>query len=98
VKNEYLASMQQTISIVVKGRVHGVYFRQTAQEKATTLGITGTVRNLPDRSVKIIATGIKEQLDKLIGWCRQGPSRAEVSGIELKEEALREFPDFRILK
>ena len=90
--------MLQTISIVVKGRVQGVYFRQTAQDKATTLGITGTVRNLPDRSVKIIATGIKEQLDKLIAWCRQGPSRAEVSGIELKEEALREFPDFRILK
>ena len=90
--------MLQTISIVVKGRVQGVYFRQTAQEKATALGITGTVRNLPDRSVKIIATGIKEQLDKLIAWCRQGPSRAEVSGIELKEEALREFPDFRILK
>lgn len=90
--------MLQTISIIVKGRVQGVYYRQTTQEKATLLGITGTVRNLPDRSVKIIATGEKKQLDKLLAWCKQGPSRAEVSSIETKEEELRDFPDFRVLR
>ena len=90
--------MLQTISIIVKGKVQGVYYRQTTQEKAMALGITGTARNLPDRSVKIIATGSKEQLDKLLAWCRQGPSRAEVSGIESNEEELRSFPDFRILR
>ena len=90
--------MQLTISIVVKGKVQGVFYRQTTQEKATTLGVTGTVRNLPDRSVKIVATGTKEQLDKLIAWCRQGPSRAEVSSLETKEEELRTFPDFRIVR
>ena len=83
---------------MVKGKVQGVFYRQTTQEKATALGVTGTVRNLPDRSVKIIATGTKEQLDKLITWCRQGPSRAEVSNVETKEEELRTFPDFRILR
>jgi len=90
--------MPQTISIIVKGKVQGVYYRQTTQEKATTLGIRGTVRNLPDRSVKIIATGEKAQLDKLLAWCRQGPSRAEVSSIECREEELRDFPDFRVLR
>jgi len=90
--------MPQTISIIVKGKVQGVYYRQTTQEKATMLGITGTVRNLPDRSVKIIATGEKAQLDKLLAWCRQGPSRAQVSGIECREEELRDFPDFRVLR
>jgi len=90
--------MLQTISIIIKGKVQGVYYRQTTQEKAMALGITGTARNLPDRSVKIIATGTREQLDKLLAWCRQGPSRAEVSGIETKDEELRSFPDFRILR
>jgi acylphosphatase len=90
--------MLQTISIIVKGKVQGVFYRQTTQEKAAILGITGTVRNLPDRSVKIIATGTKEQLDKLSAWCRQGPSRAEVSDIIFFEEAPRSFPDFRIVK
>ncbi|MEO5594429.1 MAG: acylphosphatase [Chitinophagaceae bacterium] len=90
--------MLQTISIIVKGKVQGVYYRQTTQEKATALGITGTARNLPDRTVKITATGTKPQLDKLLAWCRQGPSRAEVNSIEWKEEELRSFPDFRILR
>ena len=90
--------MLQTVSIIVKGRVQGVYYRQTTQEKATSLGITGTVRNLPDRNVKIMATGEKEQLNKLVAWCRQGPSRAEVASVECKEEELRVFPDFRVLR
>jgi acylphosphatase len=90
--------MLQTISIIVTGRVQGVFYRQTTQEKAIALGITGTVRNLPNRSVQIIATGTKEKLDILTAWCRQGPSRAEVSGIELREEVLKEFVDFKIVK
>jgi acylphosphatase len=90
--------MLQTISIIVKGKVQGVYFRQTTHEKATALGITGVVRNLPDRSVKIIATGTKDQLDKLTAWCKQGPSRAEVGDIVYLDEELRNFPDFRIVK
>lgn len=90
--------MLQTISVTVKGKVQGVYYRQTTQEKATALGITGTVRNLPDRNVKIIATGTKEKLDVLVAWCRQGPSRAEVSSVELTDEPLTAFDDFRIVK
>jgi acylphosphatase len=90
--------MLQTISIIVKGKVQGVYYRQTTHEKANTLGITGTVRNLPNRNVHIIATGTKEQLDILVAWCRQGPSRAEVTSIELRDELLQAFIDFRIVK
>jgi acylphosphatase len=90
--------MLQTISVIVKGKVQGVYYRQTTQEKAIALGITGTVRNLSDRNVKIIATGTKEQLDVLLAWCRQGPSRAEVSSIEMNDEPLQEFTGFRIVK
>jgi acylphosphatase len=60
--------MLQTISIIVKGKVQGVYYRQTTQEKAAALGITGMVRNLPDRNVQITATGTKEQLEKLVTW------------------------------
>ena len=90
--------MQQTISIIAKGKVQGVYFRQTSMEKAISLGICGTVRNLPDRNVKIVATGNKEQLDQLIHWCRQGPSRAEVSELLIIDEPLQAFEGFSILR
>ena len=67
--------MLQTISITVSGKVQGVFYRQSTKEMATSLGITGQVKNLSDGSVYIIATGTKEQLDKLVDWCRQGPRR-----------------------
>jgi acylphosphatase len=90
--------MLQTISIIVTGKVQGVYYRQSTRQKAAETGITGTVSNLQDGSVYIIATGTKDQLDKLCQWCRQGPAKAAVTGIETKDEPLREFKDFRIIR
>lgn len=90
--------MQHTISIIVKGKVQGVFFRQSTREKAIMLGITGTVANKPDGSVYIVATGTKEQLDALTAWSKTGPPRAMVSGIDVKEESAKDFTDFRIVK
>ncbi len=55
--------MLQTISLDIRGKVHGVFYRQSAREKAMELDITGTVQNNPDGSVTIIATGHAGQLD-----------------------------------
>ncbi len=90
--------MLQTISIIVKGRVQGVYFRQTSMEKAISLGITGEVCNTPNRNVKILATGTREKLDQFIAWCRQGPSRAEVSELLIADEPLQNFEGFKIVR
>ena len=88
----------QTISILVKGLVQGVYYRQSAKEKAISLSITGTVKNLPDGKVELIATGDAAQLKDLINWCRQGPSRAIVTEIKTNELPLQQFSDFRIIR
>jgi acylphosphatase len=88
--------MLQTISIIVSGKVKGVYFRHSTREKAIALGITGFVKNLPDRSVYIIATGIKEQLDELVAWCRSGPPKAQVSDVHVQPETLQPFDRFNI--
>jgi len=88
----------QTISILVKGLVQGVYYRQSAKEKAISLSITGTVKNLPDGEVELIATGDAAQLKDLINWCRQGPSRAIVTEIKTNELPLQQFSDFRIIR
>lgn len=88
--------MKQTISIIVSGRVQRVFYRQSTKEMATAHGITGHVRNAPDDTVHIIATGTKGQLDKFLGWCRQGPPKARVTGIEVLELPLQEFDRFTI--
>lgn len=90
--------MLQTISIIVSGRVQGVFFRHSAKETAQHLNITGEVKNLNDGTVAIIATGTKEQLDQLIEWCKQGPPKANVAGIEIKNLSLQEFANFNIVR
>ena len=86
----------KTISIIVNGRVQGVYFRQSIKDKAMELEITGRVRNEADGSVKITACGEDEQLQKLIKWCHKGPSGARVDGVQVEELSMEHYNDFRI--
>ena len=87
----------ERIEIVVSGIVQGVFFRASTREVATKLGIRGTVRNLSDGSVEIIAEGTKEKLNKLIRFARNGPPSARVYDIEVKwVKAKSDLPSFRI--
>jgi acylphosphatase len=88
----------KTVSILVSGKVQGVWFRKHTQEKAIELGITGTVENRSDGSVLIYATGTGEQIDQLTNWCRQGPPRAEVLVIDITPLPLTSYTGFKILR
>jgi len=88
--------MRHTYSILVTGEVQGVFFRQTAKEKARDLGVQGTVKNKEDGSVAIVATGTKELLDAFVQWCKAGPPRAKVQNVEVKEIPLQHFGSFTI--
>ena len=88
--------MLQTISIIVSGKVQGVFYRQSAREKALAIGVKGKVMNLSNGDVQIIATGTKEQLEKLLEWCRQGPPKAIVSNVTSHELPLQQFDSFYI--
>ena len=86
-----------TYHILVSGKVQGVYFRQSTKSKAEALGITGTVENLQDgNTVSILASGDKDQLDRFIEWCRQGPPMAIVEQVQTEELAPQVFERFSI--
>jgi acylphosphatase len=87
-----------TIRLVITGKVQGVFYRKSAKEKAGELKITGTVRNLANGDVEIIATGNREQLDNLISWCKTGPPKAVVAKIEIEEQPFQLFNDFSITR
>ncbi len=88
--------MQKTISIIVYGRVQGVFFRQSTRETALQAGLSGTVRNHADGSVHIIATGEEELLDSFIEWCKSGPPKASVDHVEVTEQPFQPFRSFII--
>ncbi len=90
--------MEQTLSILVSGKVQGVFFRQATKEKANKSNISGEVRNTEDGKVAIIATGTPEQLEEFVQWCRQGPPKARVSGVDVKELPFKFFAGFNIIR
>jgi acylphosphatase len=87
-----------TFSIRVTGKVQGVYFRQFCKEMAIDLGIKGTVNNERDGSVRLIATGSPDQLNKLLSFCKKGPPRARVEEVQWTACELRLYDDFTILR
>ncbi len=70
------------LHLKIYGRVQGVYFRSSAQDKARELGLSGWAKNMPDGTVEIVAEGEEVQLQEYLEWCKKGPSVARVEKIE----------------
>jgi acylphosphatase len=51
------------LAVLYGGRVQGVGFRYTVKSIAPGFEVTGTIRNLPDGSVELIAEGLREELE-----------------------------------
>jgi acylphosphatase len=66
----------------VQGRVQGVGFRAFVVARGRALGLSGTVRNLPDGAVWVEAEGPRPILERLLAEIRQGPPASRVSGVE----------------
>lgn len=88
--------MVQTFVIIVSGKVQGVYYRQSARQKAQELGVTGFVKNMANGDVMLIATGNTEQLNALVEWCRKGPPAARVNNVQVTEEEAHYYEGFTI--
>lgn len=88
----------KTIQIIVKGKVQGVFFRQSAKEKAIELGLTGTVQNTSDGHVQITVTGDLKPLTIFTSWCRVGPPRAIVTKVMKEEVPLQPFANFSVIR
>lgn len=73
------------IAVRVHGKVQGVFFRASTQEKAEELGLKGFVQNENDGTVYLEAEGEPVALRALEEWVQIGPSRARVERVEVKE-------------
>lgn len=75
------------VSVRIKGRVQGVFFRQSAKEEAQRLKLKGYVSNLPDGDVEALAEGTEEAVKTFVAWCHHGPPSARVDEVQVREEA-----------
>jgi acylphosphatase len=87
----------QTIQLFVSGRVQGVGFRACVRRIALGMNINGTVMNLPDGRVQIIASGESIILEKFLSML-YGCSRAIIRDIQAIEINFQQFDGFTIIK
>jgi acylphosphatase len=71
--------------VLVGGRVQGVFFRDSCRQRAIAAGVSGWVRNRHDGRVEAVFEGSPDAVEQLVAWCRRGPRRAEVRGVEVTE-------------
>ncbi|GHA63236.1 acylphosphatase [Pontibacter akesuensis] len=90
-----MSNNTKRIALRVHGKVQGVFFRASTQEKAKALGLTGFVQNEADGTVYVEAEGDTEALKQLEQWAHEGSTKARVEKVEVEEkEGLVGFKKF----
>lgn len=80
--------------VIVHGFVQGVFFRDSLRRRALTAGVRGWVRNNRDGTVEAVFEGEDVAVERLVGFCRDGPRGARVDRVEVEieePEGLRGF-------
>lgn len=86
------------LKIVVLGRVQGVGFRYFTVKKAQEYYISGSVKNLADGSVHIVAFGTEENLSNFLSEVQKGPSFSHVTDFLVEDLSVLEPPSRFIIE
>jgi len=81
---------------MVRGRVQGVWFRDSARREAEMLGVTGYAINLENGDVEVLACGSRASLDRLGEWLWRGPPMAQVADVRQAPADYEDLASFRI--
>ena len=76
----------KTVTVRIKGRVQGVYYRVWTEQVARGLGLGGWVRNRRDGSVEAVFSGPQSQVDEMLRRCGDGPADAKVRSVSVTDE------------
>ena len=79
---------------IVRGRVQGVFFRDSTRRIAIPLGLTGHAINLSNGDVEVVAFGDTSALDELESWLAQGPPMSRVADVQAEACAYEECSGF----
>jgi acylphosphatase len=72
----------QRATVFYSGRVQGVGFRITVRQIACGYDVTGTVSNLPDSRVELIAEGTRDEVEAFL----KGIDESDLSGYIAKKQ------------
>ncbi|GAC1319905.1 MAG: acylphosphatase [Thermoleophilaceae bacterium] len=82
--------------VVARGRVQGVFFRDSTARLARERAVNGWIRNCEDGSVEAHFEGDAAAVEALVEFCRDGPAQARVDRLEVKEDSPRGASAFEV--
>ena len=72
--------------VVARGRVQGVFFRESVRQRASQHDVRGWIRNCADGSVEAVLEGEPEAVARLVAFMREGPRGARVDEVDVRDE------------
>jgi acylphosphatase len=85
------------LNVLITGKVQGVSFRKTTKQMADVIGIVGTVRNVEENKVEVVAQGEQSLVFKLVDFCHHGPEGARVDKVSITSCEISNHTEFEIL-
>ncbi len=82
--------------VVVRGRVQGVFFRDSIRERARAHGVSGWAGNRADGALEAVFEGPLEAVTRVVRFAETGPPRARVEDVEVTAEAVEGLSGFEI--
>ena len=84
---------------VVTGEVQGVRYRVFVQDSAMALDLLGSVKNLPDGTVRVLAEGNPDVLKEFVEYLHEGSLQAKVASVAIDwGTATGTFDEFSVLQ
>ena len=71
---------------MIRGRVQGVFFRDTLRRLAERHGVAGWARNTAEGTVEAVLEGAEADVGAVVGFAREGPEGACVTGVDIEDE------------
>jgi acylphosphatase len=73
-------------NVVARGRVQGVFFRDSTRREAERRGVAGWAVNRSDGAVEVVFEGPEDAVEAMVEFVRRGPGHASVSDVEVRAE------------
>jgi acylphosphatase len=81
---------------VVRGRVQGVFFRDSVRERARVHGVAGWIRNRSDGAVEAVLEGRPDAVERVVRFLHTGPPRARVESVDVSDEPPEGLSGFEV--
>lgn len=73
--------MRKRVTIEVRGLVQGIGLRARCAGEANRLGLAGSVENTAQGTVRIIAEGEEQHLQRFVAWVSANPDASRVDQV-----------------